>query len=595
MRTCAPRCRQDVDMAADRKRKPHPVGSRLDGLSAAEVVHRIDELLELTYQSADLGNVSDVLDEAIYILLSLQTRELVYQQVYTQLKERFPTWIAVLDAPASEVAKVLKPAGFQRQRATKLIDLLSRIAEENDRRDVGPARGGDLTLDFLREARPEEAERFLMSLPGVGTKSARCISLYSLGHDTFPVDTHVARVFDRLALVKLESWKPVHDAYQELVPERLRRRLHINLVHHGRAVCRSERPRCESCVLVSFCRPGRERISATGPTAVDLFGGAGGLGEGFARAGFQIAAAVEQDTNAAQTYRANHPGVPVLEADVAGLDADDVKTFAPAARRCDVVIAGPPCQGFSAAGPRDPTAERNFLYRHVVRLARDLKARAVVIENVPGTARVNGVGFTQTILGSIRRAGFAAADFLTDGVAFGVPQRRKRVFFVGLRRDLGRSPSPPEPTFRSPGTIDDGTPETPTLTELLKQLPDRAHGVLDDRLALPDGTVVHNVATMSHSPRVVEKISQIAPGQGPISYRRLESDVARTIIAGHRALPVHPWLDRTISVREAALIQGFPLTYVFCGPRAEQPLQVANAVPPPLAEAVGTHLMKLLD
>jgi len=93
---------------------------------------------------------------------------------------------------------------------------------------------------------------------------------------------------------------------------------------------------------------------------------------------------------------------------------------------------------------------------------------------------------------------------------------------------------------------------------------------------------------------VINKIRQISPGEGPISYRRLERDEARTLIAGHRALPVHPTQHRSISAREAAVIQGFPNNYIFCGPRAWQPLQVANAVPPPLAEAVARHLLEHL-
>lgn len=98
------------------------------------------------------------------------------------------------------------------------------------------------------------------------------------------------------------------------------------------------------------------------------------------------------------------------------------------------------------------------------------------------------------------------------------------------------------------------------------------------------------MSTMRHSDDVIRRIASFERGKEPISYRRLDAAEARTIIAGHRALPVHPTEHRTISVREAALVQGFPLDYFFCGPRAEQPLQVANAVPPPLAAAVASHL-----
>jgi len=93
----------------------------------------------------------------------------------------------------------------------------------------------------------------------------------------------------------------------------------------------------------------------------------------------------------------------------------------------------------------------------------------------------------------------------------------------------------------------------------------------------------------------VRKIRKLKPGQGPISYRRLDEDAARTLIAGHRALPVHPWLHRTISVREAARIQGFRDDYVFCGPPSEQPLQVANAVPPAVASAVARAVRECWD
>ena len=111
---------------------------------------------------------------------------------------------------------------------------------------------------------------------------------------------------------------------------------------------------------------------------------------------------------------------------------------------------------------------------------------------------------------------------------------------------------------------------------------------------MEDGTLLMNASTMKHSARVVRKIEDIPAGGGPISYRRLDRDLARTLVAGHRALPVHPWLHRTISVREAARIQGFDDDYFFCGPRANQPLQVANAVPPPVASALGQHLLNFL-
>jgi hypothetical protein len=123
-------------------------------------------------------------------------------------------------------------------------------------------------------------------------------------------------------LTERRNGKPAYDSIEDLVPNRKRLRLHVNLVHHGRAMCISRAPKCQQCILVSCCPMGRARVAEnrTGPVAVELFAGGGGLGLGFSQAGFQIAIAVEQDRNAAQTYRLNHPGVPVVEADVTTVD-----------------------------------------------------------------------------------------------------------------------------------------------------------------------------------------------------------------------------------------------------------------------------------
>jgi DNA (cytosine-5)-methyltransferase 1 len=567
---------------------------RSDRLPARGVIERVDELLEIRYRGADLGNVTDVLAEAVYILITKQTREAVYQRVFAALCERFERWEDVRNAPLNQLESLLRPAGLQAQRARDLKLLLEGVHEDNVTRGVGPAAGDDLTLEYLREEPEGAAERFLRGLAGLGPKTARCVTLYALGKDDFPVDTHVARIFDRLGLVKMTGWKPAHDEYQQAVPARIRGRLHVNLVHHGRAVCRNTEPRCDECPLVSFCEMGRQRVArakcSEAPLAVDLFAGAGGMALGFEQAGFRVAAAVEMDRAAAQTYRLNHPGVPVLEADVTEITAAALQEFAPAiARGVAATVAGPPCQGYSFAGPRDPHAERNYLYEHVIRIARELGSSGIVIENVPGAASVRGVEFADSIVSELQAAGFAADKHLLQGPDFGVPQRRKRFFFVGIDKELGVKPSAPSPTHRPPGTDGELEP-TPTLTTLLSRLPARSHGVADDRMELADGTVVYNAATMAHGKDVVKKIRKILPGQGPLSYRRLDGTLATTIIAGHRALPVHPTLDRTISVREAALIQGFPLGYTFCGFRSQQPLQVANAVPPPLAGAVARQV-----
>jgi DNA (cytosine-5)-methyltransferase 1 len=407
------------------------------------------------------------------------------------------------------------------------------------------------------------------------------------------VDTHVHRIFVRLGLVESHGRKRDHDPFQEAVPEHMRQRLHVNLVHHGRAVCTTQRAKCGECVLVSFCGRGREAVGKDDerPVALDLFAGAGGMGRGFRDAGFRIGLAVESNRHAAQTYRLNNPGVPVVEAVINDkTTASKLRRHMPGVEKVATLLAGAPCQGYSAAGARNPQDPQNVLYKHVARLARQLKVETICLENVPGVRRVNGHGFLDKIVAALEAAGYAVAPHLLRACAFGVPQHRLRYFFLCRRGRRAKKIAAPKATHRAHDEGETTLPETPRLVDLFAKLPEIAEGTAAEYFVGADGTQHLNMSTMAHSTRVIRKIKKIKPGEGPISYRRLEPGEARTLIAGHRALPLHPKLHRTISVREAAVIQGFPPDHFFCGPRADQPLQVANAVPPPLAEAVARHL-----
>jgi DNA (cytosine-5)-methyltransferase 1 len=574
----------------------------LNGAETAAVIDRVDELLHVSYRERDLGNFADPLQEVVYILLSQQTREAVYQRVTAELSARWPTWQELLAAPVEEVREVVRPAGFP-MRARQLQELLAMVAAECDMR----GRPGEITLDWLHDLSDEEAERFLLTLPRIGPKSARCVLHYALNRQSFAVDTHVRRILDRLGLVRDPGGKVKHADYEAVMPPRLRQRMHVNLIHHGRKVCTTQRPKCGDCPLISFCPTGRSAEPAPDgrPVAVEAFAGGGGMGAGFAAAGYRIALAIEMDRHAAQTYRANHPGTVVLEADATTVTEEAIRRLAPGGLTATVIAAGPPCQGYSSAGARDPGDLKNVLYREVIRLARALKPRFVVIENVPGMRKVGGVvGFVQAVLGELDEAGYAAEDHLLRACDFGVPQLRHRILYLAQRRDLGEAPPAPRPSHcpgrycpegcgDQPGSRCGRKLATESVIDALSGLPVLAAGESAE-YRLIDGQLLLNGSTMKHKPEVVDKISRIDPGKGPISYRRLHRDLARTIVAGHRALPVHPVEHRTLSVREAARIQGFDDAHVFCGPRGEQPLQVANAVPPALAQAVAASLLELM-
>jgi DNA (cytosine-5)-methyltransferase 1 len=574
----------------------------LTALERVATIARIAELVELRYRSRDLGNLQDPLDEAVYILLSKQTREAAYQTTFANLRARWPSWSECLVANESDIKAVIAPAGFGNQRARQLKALLGAVAEECER------RGYDgVTLKWLGDLSDRAAERALINLPGIGPKTARCIMHYSLGRNTFAVDANIRRIFDRLGLVADDGKKVRHEDYDVIVPSRLRRALHVNLIHHGRDICRPRAPLCQECPLISFCQTGRgiDWSQDTRPVAVDVFAGGGGLSVGFSEAGFRVAAAVEWDRNAAQTYRLNHPGTVVIEADARKIDARAICELAPSADRPVALIAGPPCQGYSVAGKRQPEDEKNRLFLEVTRLARDLRPRFVVIENVPGIRSVGGVSFTKAVLHELHESGFGGKEYLLRACDYGVPQLRRRVLFLAQRYDIGEAPKAPASTHCSGAYCHAGCGDTPgancgalratsTVTEVLSDLPVLGPGE-DAEYRVVDGVLLLNGSTMKHSRKVIEKIKGIAPGKGPISYRRLHSDLARTIVAGHRALPVHPFVDRTISVREAARIQGFKDSHIFCGTRGQQPLQVANAVPPALARAVAEELLSVID
>lgn len=447
------------------------------------------------------------------------------------------------------------------------------------------------------ENQGEGARLASVDVDAIGDSGRGCAP--SCGCD-LTADVHVRRMVGRADAGNRHTTFGDAVAFVGMVPKKERSVLERHLMIHSRVACTEKEPRCAACPLVSFCETGRGRITPQhgAATAVDLFGGAGALGLGFKRAGFSIVAAVEIERNAAQTYRLNHPGVPVLEASVERVTADGLRAWLPNLTAPAAVIAGPPCQGYSAAGSRDVDDQRNLLFRHVGRIARQLGARSVVVENVPGLRRVNGVTYTDKITFSLRRCGYRTwkQPVALRASDFGVPQNRQRLFFMGVKSEIDL-PDPPTPTHVPPDddVSDSRLPRTPLLAERLEDLPRLEPGAGAERLRLRDGRVVLNSQAMAHSPKVVAKIRAIPAGGGPISYRRLESDSARTLVAGHRALPVHPEQHRTITVREAARIQGFPDEYFFCGPRSTQPLQVANAVPPALSEAIARQLLESLD
>jgi endonuclease III len=215
---------------------------------ATKLIARVDRLLDDAYRSpeADLGNQGDPLDEAIYIILSFQTDLARFRRTWRRLCATYSSWEALERAPTRDVSRALRDGGLQRQKATTIKRLLSRVRELS----------GSLTLDSLKGMSDAEAERLLTHLPGLSWKGARCVLLYSLGRDVFPVDGNTFRILRRVGVLRngaVYRRKPLHDELQRIVHPERRRSLHVNLVVHGQRACRPTAPHCTTCPLRRVC------------------------------------------------------------------------------------------------------------------------------------------------------------------------------------------------------------------------------------------------------------------------------------------------------------------------------------------------------
>ena len=186
----------------------------------------------------------DPLSELIFTILSQNTSDVNRDEAWRRLKERFPTWESVLAADAAEIAEAIRPGGLANVKAPRIQEALRVIKLERDK----------FTLDFLAEMEVDEARRWLTSLSGVGPKTAAIVLLFSLGKPAFPVDTHVHRVSRRLGLIGPKtSREKSHEVLEALLPPEIYYTFHLNLIAHGREVCKSQRPCCAACILQEYC------------------------------------------------------------------------------------------------------------------------------------------------------------------------------------------------------------------------------------------------------------------------------------------------------------------------------------------------------
>jgi len=347
--------------------------------------------------------------------------------------------------------------------------------------------------------------------------------------------------------------------------------------------------------------------------AIDLFAGCGGLSKGFMDAGYHIIVGVDNDQAALNTFTLNHPGAAAMNADLSKQETFDEILRVAGDRSIDVIIAGPPCQGFSLTGPRNFDDKRNQLYLAVFEMVKQYNPKGFIIENVPGMATLYNGEIHAEIIKRFRALGYNVESKILCAADYGVPQMRRRLIFMGIRKDLGH-PYFPEPVVDAEHYV--------TCREAISDLPPRVTELgteIDEYIMEPvseyqrkmrgDMTVLHNHVATNHTQMVKDTIAlvpqggnykDLPPGVGESrkfneAWTRYHGDKpSRTIDTGHRN-HFHYEHNRVPTIRENARLQSFPDDFVFLGTRTQQNRQVGNAVPPLLGYHLGLALKKAIE
>ena len=375
----------------------------------------------------------------------------------------------------------------------------------------------------------------------------------------------------------------------------------------------------------------RKVPKAAGPTCVDLFSGAGGLAVGFRDAGWAILAANDADADAGETFRLNFPESTFFHGPIRLLSADNLlRECGLTVGELDCLIGGPPCQSFSHNNHRRSASDdRARLFKDYLRLVAGLKPKMLVMENVPGILSIDGGSVIREIAAELLKIGYVSDQKTLSSEEFGTPQIRKRVFIVASRigspENLLPIPTHQSATKPKTNTVAAG-PKTPvTVAEAIGDLPDLPNGGGSQKMARGGRAAgdfqkharqgiraLYNHVCHTLTEVNLKRIEKVPEGGNwrdiPFDllpagmqrarksdhtkrYGRLDrKGLASTILTKcdpHWGAYIHPTQNRTISVREAARLQGFPDKFRFAGAQISKHYeQVGNAVPVPVARAI---------
>lgn len=338
---------------------------------------------------------------------------------------------------------------------------------------------------------------------------------------------------------------------------------------------------------------------------LDLFCGCGGLSFGFELAGFEIIAGIDNWKDALVTFEKNHKNSKTILAD---LFNDKPKTLMQQVKsKIDVIVGGPPCQGFSIAGKRMIDDPRNLLYKSFVEFVEVVKPKAFVMENVPNIISMNDGLIKKQIIEDFENLGYVVEVKVLNASEYGVPQNRRRAFFVGTISSI-----------KVPFVFPDKFSYIINTKEAISDLPEATLADGSNYLCKPassyqefmrrDSTGIFNHQATMHNQNTIEIINQVPDGGNykslpiilqstrkvNIAWTRMSSwKPCFTIDTGHNH-HFHFAYNRVPTARESARIQSFPDNYIFFGNKGSQLKQIGNAVPPLLAKEVAISLKKVL-